>query len=136
MSGARNEPTPRSTRRSRRVGRVHGPGRFRTLQRSRVRARSGPLNVTWSPRTMAPDVAGVCVAYAIPTSVGNAVQRNTVRRRLRHAFAANAGSMPAGDVLVRVAASAEKCTWGELSLAVADITNRIGRQTIAAGGDL
>ena len=133
LSGAR--PTLPQPAPSRRLGRVHGPGRFRTLQRSRVRARSGPLNVTWSPRPTGPDEDGVCVAYAIPTSVGNAVQRNTVRRRLRHAFTANAAAMPSGDVLVRVIAPAGACTWPEVTLAVAEVTRRIARQTMPAGGE-
>lgn len=136
MSGAQT-PTPIAPRptRSRRLGRVHGPGRFRTLQRSRVRARSGPLNVTWSPRPTGSDEAGVCVAYAIPTSVGNAVQRNTVRRRLRDAFTAQAAAIPSGDVLVRVVAPAEACSWSEVTLAVAEVTRRIARQRIATGGE-
>ncbi len=133
MSGACIDPTFRPPRRSRRVGRVRGPRRFRTLQRSRVRARSGPLTVTWSPRSIGPDDADVCVAYAIPTSVGNAVQRNTVRRRLRDAFAAQAALLPAGDVLVRVTASAESCTWAEISSSVAELTARLGRQSMAKG---
>ena len=98
-----------------------------------MRARSGPLNVTWSPPAAGPDAADVCVAYAIPTSVGNAVERNTVRRRLRDAFAANAASLPAGDVLVHVTASAQACTWAEISSSVADVTRRIGRRTVAGG---
>ncbi len=98
-----------------------------------MRARSGPLNVTWSPPTAGTAGADVCVAYAIPTSVGNAVQRNTVRRRLRTAFAANAASLPAGDVLVRVTASCEACTWAVISSSVADVTRRIGRRAVARG---
>lgn len=134
MSGAHTDPTSSQPARLRRLGRVHGPGRFRTLQRSRVRARSGPLNVTWSPRPTGAGEAGVCVAYAIPTSIGNAVQRNTVRRRLRDAFAANAGALPPGDVLVRVVAPADACTWSEVTLAVAEVTRRIAGQSIASGG--
>lgn len=73
------------------------------------------------------------MAYAIPTSIGNAVQRNTVRRRLRDAFAANAGTLPPGDVLVRVTAPADACTWSEVTLAVAEVTRRIAHQSIALG---
>lgn len=73
------------------------------------------------------------MAYAIPTSIGNAVQRNTVRRRLREAFAANAGALPPGDVLVRVTAPADACTWSEVTLAVAEVTRRIARQGITPG---
>lgn len=134
MSGACTDFTSRQPGRPLPVGRVHGPRRFRTLQRSRVRARSGPLNVSWSLRSAGPDEEGVCIAFAIPTSVGNAVQRNTVRRRLRDAFAANAALIPSGDVLVRVVAPAEACTWSEVSLAVAEVTRRIAQLSIGSGG--
>lgn len=123
LSGAHADPSSQPSTHSRRVGRVLGPRRFRTLQASRTRARSGPLKVTWAPH----DGDFLCVAYAIPTSVGNAVQRNTVRRRLRDAVAAHATSVPSGDVLVRVAAPAEQCTWVALSAAVADTMARICR---------
>ncbi len=131
MSGAHTNATSPRPERSRRPGRVHGPGRFRTLQRSRVRARSGPLSVTWSPR---PGALGICVAYAIPTSVGNAVERNTVRRRLREAVAANAAVIPSGDVLVRVVAPAASCTWSAVCVAVADVGRRLSDHGIVAGG--
>ena len=85
-------------------------------------------------RSTGPDEAGVCIAFAIPTSVGNAVQRNTVRRRLRDAFAANAALIPSGDVLVRVVAPAEACTWSEVTLAVAEVTRRIAQLSIVSGG--
>ena len=120
LSGVLIDPIT-SLRRAPRVGRVHGPQRFRALQRSRTRSRSGPIKVSWAPGD------SLCVAYAIPTSVGNAVQRNTVRRRLRDAVAANAACVASGDVLVRVIAPADQCTWAALSRAVTDTLGHIGR---------
>lgn len=53
------------------------------LRRRGRRGRSGPLIVTYQPRS---DRDAVHVGYAVGRAVGNAVTRNRVRRRLREAL--------------------------------------------------
>jgi ribonuclease P protein component len=106
------------------VGRVTTPRRFRALQASTVRARSGPLRVSW--------VAygdHLSVAYAVPTTVGNAVVRNTIRRRLRSLLEESAAQFPAGDLLVRVVGPGERCTWSALQAAVAGLVTDVVRRS-------
>jgi ribonuclease P protein component len=97
-------------------GRVSGPSRFRLLQASRVRARSGPLRATMVSADL--PSAGLCVAFAIPTTVGCAVDRNLIRRRLRHAFAIFGDVFPPGDILVRVSSGVTTCSWPVLLASV------------------
>ena len=73
------------------------------------------------------DVARLCVAYAISTASGNAVARNQVRRRLRHAVTLRAGDFPPGDLLLRVTGATEQCTWPVVLAAVTDLGRRLGR---------
>ena len=105
------------------VQRVSSPRRFRALQSSSIRARSGPLRVSWAPHDSV-----LSVAYAIPTSVGNAVVRNTVRRRLRSIFAETSGQFPAGDLLVRVVGAGQRCTWSVLQSSTASICTDLVRR--------
>ena len=60
--------------------RLSGVERFAALRRTRHRARSGPLRVSWVP---GPAGTPPRVAYAIGKRVGPAVVRNRLRRRLR-----------------------------------------------------
>lgn len=53
---------------------------FDALSRSRARRRSGPL---WVVRADGAGDGEVRVAYAVPRTVGTAVVRNRIRRRLR-----------------------------------------------------
>lgn len=63
---------------------------FRALSRSRRRGRSGAL---WVVRAEHPDgVDEPAVAYAIGRSVGSAVVRNRVRRRLRELMSTRVGA--------------------------------------------
>jgi ribonuclease P protein component len=110
------------------VGRVTNPRRFRALQASTVRARSGPLRASWASHG-----EQVCVAYAVPTSVGNAVARNTIRRRLRSLLEASAAQLPAGDLLVRVVGPAERCTWSALQSAVSGLVGDVARRANPGG---
>lgn len=107
------------------ISRISGPARFRRLQRPTQRARSGPLRASWVAADA--DVRGLCVAYAISTASGNAVARNQVRRRLRHAVTLRAGDFPPGDLLLRVTGATEQCSWPVVLAAVTDLGRRLGR---------
>ncbi len=103
--------------------RVSSPRRFRALRSAPLRARSGPLRVSWAPHGSA-----LSVAFAIPTSVGNAVVRNTVRRRLRAIVAQSSDHFPSGDLLVRVVGAGQNCTWSVLQVATASIGSDLSRR--------
>ena len=130
VSGCFRVSTPTSARRPvhppRPVGRVDSPRRFRALQGSSTRLRSGPLRASWAPASVSGEDEGQgggigCVAYAITTSVGNAVNRNRVRRRLRHAVGDFSALLPPGDLLIRVVGSADRCSWPVVRAAVEDL---------------
>src|SRR4051812_23520821 len=63
-----------------RVGRVPGRQAFGALRRSGTRRRSGPIVIT---SVVDPDAPQARVANAVNRSVGGAVERNRLRRRLR-----------------------------------------------------
>lgn len=115
------------------IGRISGPARFRRLQRPTRRARSGPLRASWVAAGAGTDE--LCVAYAIPTASGNAVARNQVRRRLRHAVTSLGGNFPPGDLLVRVAGPTEHCSWPVVFAAVADLSRRLQGAAVATEVD-
>ena len=91
---------------ARTVGRIQTRAAFGQLQRSRARASSGPVRATFAPA--APGATGVYpqVGYAIGKHCGNAVVRNSLRRRMRESARAIAPTLPAGVYLLRVEAAA------------------------------
>lgn len=101
-----------------RIGRVRGRRAFSALRRSGVRHRSGPVTVTVL-RTV--DDSCATVAYAVSRSVGGAVDRNRVRRRLR-AIVREADLAP-GSYLVSVSPAAATIPFDELAGHVRRATN-------------
>ncbi|MGQ0434180.1 MAG: ribonuclease P protein component [Microthrixaceae bacterium] len=88
---------------------------FAAFRQDGHRAHRGPLTVTWlPPRDAASDPPRV--AFAIGRSVGNAVTRNRVRRRLRAALRElqNSGRLPQGAYLVGGRAEAATLPWTDL----------------------
>lgn len=89
------------------VGRITDKATFRALARSKRRGTAGPLTVSYcalAPRPgQTPGGGRPQVGYAVPKSLGNAVVRNRVRRRLRVATRLLAPSLPEGAYLVRAA---------------------------------
>jgi ribonuclease P protein component len=69
------------------------------------------------------------VGYAIGKHCGNAVVRNSLRRRMRESARAVAGSLPRGTYLLRVEPAAAKCERAEFSAHVQRALQRAGSAT-------
>jgi ribonuclease P protein component len=93
---------------ARTVGRIQTRAAFGQLQRSRARASCGPVRATFVPA--APGAPGVYpqVGYAIGKHCGNAVVRNSLRRRMRESARAIAATLPRGAYLLRVEPAAAR----------------------------
>ncbi len=67
------------------------------------------------------------VAFAVSRRLGKAVQRNSVRRRLREAYRCYQGRVRAGSKLLFVARpAAGQASFRELQFSVADLLGRSG----------
>ena len=93
---------------------------FQALRRSRSRARSGCCTATWlAPADpTSPPRAG----FVVGRSVGGAVVRNRIRRRLRAALRElqAADRLPGGTYLLGATADAASLPWAELLASVDD----------------
>jgi len=94
------------------VWRITDRRTFQALRREGRRARRGPLTVTW----LAPDGGDTNpprAGFALGRSVGGAVVRNRVRRRLRAALRElqAAGRLPAGAYLLGGTAELAELPW-------------------------
>jgi RNase P protein component len=103
---------------ARTLGRIQTRAAFGQLQRSRARARCGPGRAPVVPA--APGLPGVFpqVGYTIGKRCGNAVVRNTLRRRARESARAAAPDLPRGTYLLRFDPTAAGCEPAELSRCV------------------
>ena len=98
------------------ASRVRTPAEHRLVARRGRRGASGPLSVrvlsARSDEVAAPARAGIIV----PKSVGTAVARNLVKRRLRHLLAARIVDLPWGtSLVVRADAGAAALPSGRLA---------------------
>ncbi|WP_436794070.1 ribonuclease P protein component [Actinospongicola halichondriae] len=117
----RPEPARVSPRVSRAPAAVSRRRDFASLGASRSRGRSGPVRVVHAPNPVSPDDEPVdpdhrAVAYGIGRSVGNAVVRNRVRRRLRVLMreCLDEGLLGPGQFLVSVGPGVVSLEFGEL----------------------
>ncbi|MET0903637.1 MAG: ribonuclease P protein component [Acidimicrobiales bacterium] len=95
--------------------RINDRRTFQTLRQNGRRIRRGPLAVTWlapSPGSTAPPRAG----FALGRSVGGAVLRNRIRRRLRAALRElqAQGRLPAGTYLLGGGPELAELPWSAL----------------------
>ena len=110
-------------------GRPHRPGvtavrareTFADLRRSSLRGRSGPLSVSFVAR---PEWDRSQVAYAVSRKVGNAVERNRLRRRLRAIVADRAADLPVGAYQVRSTAGGPDLDFDELKVAMSQALDK------------
>ncbi len=76
---------------------------------------------------MSGETAPARVGFVVSKAVGNAVVRNRVKRRLRHAVRPSLGALPPGSVLVvRAQAAAAAASYAELSDDLARCLDRVG----------
>jgi ribonuclease P protein component len=116
---------------ARTVGRIRTRAAFRQLQRSGSRGSSGPVRATYVP--VDPLTPGMFpqVGYAIGKRCGNAVTRNTLRRRMRAATAAAAPTLPRGIYLLRAQPGAATHSATQLSADVTQALRRAANQLVA-----
>ncbi|MGB1506918.1 MAG: ribonuclease P protein component [Acidimicrobiales bacterium] len=104
------------------IERLSGRPTFAELHARGTRTGRGPVRlvscVDFSQR--------VRIGYAIPRSVGSAVVRNRLRRRLRAVLAEldNEADLPGGNHLVRVSAPLTDWSHAKLRTTMADLMQR------------
>ncbi len=113
------------------IGRLHYRRDFDNLRINGKKVKRGFLSVAFNPGDDFSD--GVRVAFAIGRSVGGAVVRNRVKRRLREVFHQMINKqipIPSGDYLIRVFPGAENksftCLTQTLEKIVEDLRKDIG----------
>ena len=79
---------------SRTLGRITSRSTFAQLQRTRARGACGPVRATFAPVDDAEEGVFPQVGYAIGRACGNAVTRNTLRRRAREVVRSTAPMLP------------------------------------------
>jgi ribonuclease P protein component len=70
------------------------------------------------------------VGYAIGRQVGNAVERNRIRRRLRVLMGRHGAHLPAGNYLIGVSPRSTQPTWGELDASVERLVSVIRAKVV------
>jgi len=94
------------------IGRLHYERDFKNLRINGKTAKRGFLSVVFSPSDSSS--GGIRVAFAVGRSVGGAVVRNRIKRRLREALAKMITKnklVPNGDYLIRVFPEAKNKTF-------------------------
>lgn len=111
MSAGRSRSRPARCR----VGPVRQRRTFDRLRRTPRRGRHGPISIRFVPETSWSEAE---VAYVIGRSIGGAVVRNRLRRRLRAILADPNRPLAPGAYLVRAEPGAAELDFAELRRAV------------------
>jgi ribonuclease P protein component len=116
-----------------RVGRLTTTAAFAALQRSRRRGRCGPVHAVFVPASegAADAFPQVRVGYTVGKRCGSAVERNTLRRRMREVARATAPSLPSGSYLLRLSPEAVSLERARFR---ADVATALCRAAGADGG--
>ena len=101
---------------------ARGRKTFLELRRSRRRAWSGPVRVQFLPAQENDEARRV--AFAVPRTVGSAVERNRWRRRLRAVVVETTSAIPAGTYLVGVDQLVRGLSFQELRARVIEAMQR------------
>ena len=97
------------------VGPVRSRRTFAELAQPSGRGRHGPVSVSFVDH---PDWDRCEVAYAVSRKVGNAVQRNLLRRRMRAIVAEQGSGLSTGAYLVRSGPGGPALEFRELKVAM------------------
>jgi ribonuclease P protein component len=117
---------------ARTVGRITRRAAFAELQRSRARGASGPVRVTFVPAEAGDPGVFPQVGYAIGRHCGNAVVRNSLRRRARDVVRSQASGLRRGAYLVRLEPSAALQDPSAFRHDVATALLKAGRDRVSA----
>jgi ribonuclease P protein component len=90
--------------------RLSGRRQFAAVRAARVNAGGGALRVHLAPNGL----THVRLGFAIPKTVGGAVVRNTVRRRLRAALEPRREQLAGLDVVVSTSPAAARLSFADL----------------------
>jgi ribonuclease P protein component len=95
---------------------------FDAIRRAGQRARRGPLTVTWLPPTPGVAAEPPRVAFALGRSIGGAVVRNRIRRRLRAGLRElqAAHDLPDGAYLLSGSPELARLPWAALCAVLRD----------------
>lgn len=112
---------------------LSGRRSFERLRAEGVRRGRGPLRLLCRSAPVHNPTQRARVGFAISRTVGNAVQRNRIRRRLRAVLRdisrEDASLLPSGDYLFRVTSSVEHWSPAKLRSAVDGLL----RETVMSG---
>jgi ribonuclease P protein component len=107
------------------VGPVRSREIFAELRQNSSKGRSGPVSVSFVDR---PDWDRNQVAYAVNRNVGNAVQRNLLRRRMRAIVSEQLTGLPVGAYLVRSSPGGPTLKFNELKVVMRQALEKATRR--------
>ena len=77
------------------------------------------------------------IGFVVPRTVGSAVARNRVRRRLRHLLAGRLTTLPTtADLVVRVGPTAASMSFAELDRELDKVFSRLGLAAVGTVRDI
>jgi ribonuclease P protein component len=114
------------------VGRITTRAAFADLQRSRLRASSGPVRAVFAPATEQEPGVFPQVGFAIGRDCGGAVVRKTLRRRLRAVAQQCASELPRGRYLIRLSAQATSVPPATLRTHTAEALRRASAKAVTS----
>lgn len=119
-----------------RTSRLTSPADFQTVMRRGRRAGRRSLVVHLVEPGPSPDDRAPRAGFVVSKAVGGAVERNRVKRRLRHLCREELGALPAGSMLVvRALPAATEATYDELRVDLRRGLERAGAEPAGNSGE-